>query len=113
MPPEARWSILQNNAKQPTIGQIVDDAMMSAIERDNPSLKGVLPKDHARPALDKQRLCQLIDLISNIKVGDEDARSKDVLGRVYEYFLAQFAGAEGRKVASSTHPDVSSNYLSR
>ncbi len=96
VPPEARWSILQNNAKQPTIGQIVDEAM-SAIERDNPSIKGVLPKDYARPSLDKQRLGQLIDLISNIKVGDEDARSKDVLGRVYEYFLAQFASAEGKK----------------
>jgi len=96
VPPEARWSILRANAKQPTIGQLVDDAM-TAIERDNPSLKGVLPKDYARPALDKQRLGQLIDLISNIKVGDEDARSKDVLGRIYEYFLAQFASAEGKK----------------
>ncbi len=96
VPPEARWSNLRANAKQPTIGQLVDDAM-TAIERDNPSLKGVLPKDYARPALDKQRLGQLIDLISNIKVGDEDARSKDVLGRIYEYFLAQFASAEGKK----------------
>ncbi len=96
VPPEARWSNLRANAKQPTIGQTVDDAM-TAIERDNPSLKGVLPKDYARPALDKQRLGQLIDLISNIKLGDEDARSKDVLGRIYEYFLAQFASAEGKK----------------
>jgi type I restriction enzyme M protein len=70
---------------------------MSGIERDNTSLKGVLPKDYARPALDKQRLGQLIDLISNIKVGDADARSKDVLGRIYEYFLSQFASAEGKK----------------
>lgn len=96
VPPEARWPNLRANAKQPIIGQLVDDAM-TAIERDNPSLKGVLPKDYARPALDKQRLGQLIDLISNIKVGDEDARSKDVLGRIYEYFLAQFASAEGKK----------------
>ncbi len=96
VPPEARWSNLMANAKQPTIGQVVDDAM-SAIERDNPSLKGVLPKDYGRPALDKQRLGQLIDLISNIKVGDKDAQSKDVLGRIYEYFLAQFASAEGKK----------------
>jgi len=96
VPPEARWSILRANAKQATIGQLVDDAM-TAIETYNPSLKGVLPKDYARPALDKQRLGQLIDLISNIKVGDEEAQSKDVLGRIYEYFLAQFASAEGKK----------------
>ncbi len=70
---------------------------MAGIERDNPALKGVLPKDYARPALDKTRLGQLIDLISNIKVGDEASRAKDVLGRVYEYFLSQFASAEGKK----------------
>jgi type I restriction enzyme M protein len=96
VPPEARWWHLKAQAKQPTIGQLVDDAM-SGIERDNASLKGVLPKDYARPGLDKQRLGQLIDLISNIKVGDAEARSKDVLGRVYEYFLSQFASAEGKK----------------
>ena len=96
VPPEARWTHLKAQAKQPTIGQLVD-AAMAGIERDNPTLKDVLPKDYARPALDKQRLGQLIDLISNIKVGDEDARSKDVLGRVYEYFLSQFASAEGKK----------------
>ncbi len=96
VPPEARWSHLKAQAKQATIGQLVDDAM-AAIERDNPSLKGVLPKDYARPALDKQRLGQLIDLISNIAVGDDEARARDVLGRVYEYFLSQFASAEGKK----------------
>src|SRR5579884_3395476 len=96
VPPEARWSHLKNQAKQPTIGQVVDDAM-AAIERDNPALKGVLPKEYARPALDKTRLGQLIDLISNIRVGDEASRAKDVLGRVYEYFLSQFASAEGKK----------------
>jgi type I restriction enzyme M protein len=96
VPPEARWAHLKAQAKQPTIGQLVDDAM-AAIERDNPALKGVLPKDYARPALDKQRLGQLIDLISNINVGDEESRAKDVLGRVYEYFLSQFASAEGKK----------------
>ncbi len=96
VPPEARWAKLQKQARSPEIGRLVDDAM-AAIERDNPSLKGVLPKDYARPALDKQRLGQLIDLISNIKVGDEGARAKDVLGRVYEYFLSQFASAEGKK----------------
>lgn len=96
VPPEARWERLQQNAKQPTIGQLVDQAM-EAIERDNPALKGVLPKDYARPALDKIRLGQLIDLISNIRLGDEHARARDLLGRVYEYFLAQFASAEGKK----------------
>ena len=96
VPVEARWEHLKALARQPSIGQIVDDAM-AGIERDNPALKSVLPKDYARPALDKQRLGQLIDLISNIKVGDEASRAKDVLGRVYEYFLSQFASAEGKK----------------
>src|SRR5256885_2651140 len=96
VPPEARWSHLKAQAKQPTIGQLVDDAM-AGIERDKPSLKGVLPKDYARQGLDKARLGQLIDLVSNIKVGDRESRSKDVLGRVYEYFLSQFASAEGKK----------------
>ena len=96
VPQEARWSRLKADAKQPIIGRIVDDAMV-AIERDNPSLKGVLPKDYARPGLDKQRLGQLIDLVSNIGLGDKESRSKDILGRVYEYFLSQFASAEGKK----------------
>src|SRR5438093_5058951 len=96
VPKEARWSTLKGNAKQPTIGKIVDDAML-AIEHDNPSLKGVLPKDYAHLRLDKQRLGQLIDLIGNIGLGDEEHRSKDILGRVYEYFLSQFASAEGKK----------------
>jgi ribosomal protein L17 len=96
VPQEARWSHLRAHAKQPDIGKIIDNAMI-AIERDNPSLKGVLPKDYARPALDKQRLGQLIDLIGNIGLGDRENRSKDILGRVYEYFLSQFASAEGKK----------------
>jgi type I restriction enzyme M protein len=96
VPKEARWQHLLANAKQPTIGKTLDDAMI-AIERDNPSLKGVLPKDYARPALDKQRLGEVIDLIGNIGLGDKESRSKDILGRVYEYFLAQFASAEGKK----------------
>ena len=95
-PSEARWAHLQARARQADIGRAVDEAM-AAIERDNPALKGVLPRDYARPALDKQRLGQLIDMIGNIAVGDADARSNDVLGRVYEYFLSQFAGAEGKK----------------
>ncbi|MCL6511759.1 MAG: type I restriction-modification system subunit M, partial [Anaerolineae bacterium] len=96
VPPEARWARLQASARQPDIGRLVDDAM-AAIERDNPALKGVLPRDYARPALDKSRLGQLIDLITNIRVGDQASRDKDVLGRVYEYFLSQFASAEGKK----------------
>jgi type I restriction enzyme M protein len=96
VPREARWNELQKNAKQPNIGIIVDDAM-DAIERDNTSLKGVLPKNYARPALDKQRLGELIDLVGTIGLGDKESRSKDILGRVYEYFLGQFADAEGKK----------------
>jgi type I restriction enzyme M protein len=96
VPSEARWDRLKAGAKEPTVGQLVDDAM-AGIERDNPSLKGVLPRDYGRPALDKERLGQLTDLVSNIRVGDEESRSKDVLGRVYEYFLSQFASAEGKK----------------
>ena len=95
VPPEARWQQVQTQARQPSIGQTLDAAMV-AIERDNPSLKDVLPKEYARPALDKQRLGQLIDMISNIKVGDAEARAQDVLGRVYEYFLSRFASAEGK-----------------
>jgi type I restriction enzyme M protein len=96
VPKESRWSVLKDNAPQPTIGKLVDDAM-TAIERDNPSLQGVLPKDYARPGLDKQRLGQLINLISNIALGNPADRAKDMLGRVYEYFLSQFASAEGKK----------------
>src|SRR3954453_7881220 len=96
VPPEARWAYLKGIAPQPTIGQIVD-AAMDAIERDNPSLKGVLPKDYARPGLDKARLGQLINLVSDIGLGSPADRAKDVLGRVYEYFLGQFASAEGKK----------------
>lgn len=96
VPKEARWSHLKASAKQPTVGKIVDEAML-AIERDNSSLKGVLPKDYAHPRLDKQRLGQLIDLVGNIGLGDKMNRSKDILGRVYEYFLSQFASAEGKK----------------
>jgi type I restriction enzyme M protein len=91
----ARWINLQSKAKQPTIGKVIDDAMV-AIEKENPSLKGVLPKDYSRPALDKQRLGELIDLIGTIGLGDKGSRSKDILGRVYEYFLGKFASAEGK-----------------
>ena len=100
VPAEARWSHLQGSAKLPTIGKTVDDAMV-AIERDNPRLKGVLPKDYARPGLDKHRLGELIDLIATISLtaaseGEKTHRSVDLLGRVYEYFLTRFASAEGK-----------------
>ncbi len=93
VPPSSRWNYLQGKAKLPTIGKDIDDAM-DAIEKENPSLKGVLSKDYARPALDKQRLGELIDLIGSISLYN---RKKDVLGEVYEYFLGQFADAEGKK----------------
>ena len=96
VPEKARWSHLKNSAPQSTIGAIVDEAM-AEIERGNPSLKGVLPKDYARPGLDKQRLGQLINLVSNVGLGAPADRAKDILGQVYEYFLAQFASAEGKK----------------
>ena len=96
VPPEARWTHLEAHSRQSTIGQHVDDAM-AGVERDNPALKDVLPKNYARPALDKQRLGQLIDMVGNIAAGDHHARSNDILGRVYEYFLSRFASAEGKK----------------
>ena len=95
VPPGARWDYLQRSAMQSTIGKLVDDAMVS-IERENPSLKGVLTKDYARPSLDKTRLGELINLVANIGLGDSESRSKDILGRVYEYFLSKFANAEGK-----------------
>ena len=96
MPPEARWQHLKNQTRQSSIGRLIDDAMI-AIERDNPAPEDVLPKDYARPALDKSRLGQVVDMVSNIKVGGAEARATDVLGNVYEYFLGQVALAEGRK----------------
>lgn len=96
VPKEARWTYLQANAKQPTIGKLIDDAML-AIESSNSSLKGVLPKDFNRPALDKVMLGELIDLISGIALHEEDGKARDLLGRVYEYFLAGFAGSEGKR----------------
>ncbi|GBD96106.1 MAG TPA: SAM-dependent DNA methyltransferase [Nitrospirae bacterium] len=96
VPPSARWSFLRTHAKQPTIGKTVDEAM-DAIERENPSLRDVLPKVFARGNLDPTNLGGLIDLISNIALGDAKARSADVLGHVFEYFLGEFALAEGKK----------------
>ena len=96
VPKEARWGYLQANAKLPSIGKLVDDAML-AIEKSNTSLKGVLPTNYAREALNKTMLGELIDLISTIGMNEESDKSKDILGRVYEYFLGGFAGAEGKR----------------
>jgi type I restriction enzyme M protein len=96
VPQAARWSHLQANAKQATIGKLIDEAMQ-AIEEANPGLKGVLPKDYNRPALDKVMLGELIDLFSGVAMGEPGDKAKDLLGRVYEYFLSGFAGAEGRR----------------
>ena len=96
VPPSARWHWLQGRAKLPTIGTDVDDAM-DAIEKDNPSLKGVLPKVFAQEKLDKASLGGLIDLVGSAELGTREAQSKDLLGRVFEYFLGEFALAEGKK----------------
>jgi len=95
VPVDARWPQLQSRAKLPSIGKDVDDAMV-ALERDNPRLKGALNKNYGRADLDKHRLGELIDLIGSIQLADVASRSKDLLGRVFEYFLTQFASAEGK-----------------
>jgi type I restriction enzyme M protein len=95
VPPEARWGYLRERAKQPEIGKLIDNAM-DQIELDNPTLRGVLPKTYARPSLDVRRLGELVDLISGIGLGSAEHREKDVLGRVYEYFLGRFASSEGK-----------------
>jgi type I restriction enzyme M protein len=96
VPVIARWSYLQGRAKLPSIGKDVDDAM-DAIEKDNPSLKGVLPKVYAQEKLDKQSLGGLVDMVSTATIGTKEAQSKDILGQVFEYFLGEFALAEGKK----------------
>jgi len=95
VPPSARWTWLQGRAKLPTIGKDIDEAM-DAIEKDNPSLKGVLPKVYAQEKLDKGSLGGLVDLVSTATLGTKEAQSKDLLGRVFEYFLGEFALAEGQ-----------------
>ena len=96
VPSNARWSHLHDNAKLPSIGEIIDDAM-EAIEKENKELKNVLPKVYGKANLDKASLGQLIDLISNTELQAENEKSKDLFGRVYEYFLGEFANAEGKK----------------
>jgi type I restriction enzyme M protein len=95
VPPKARWEFLQSKAKQPEIGKLIDSAM-DAVEAENPSLKGVLPKNYARPSLDVRRLGELVDLIGGLGLGAAEHREKDLLGRVYEYFLGRFASQEGK-----------------
>ena len=95
VPEDARWEYLKQNAKKPEIGKIIDDAMI-AIEKENPTLKGVLPKRFARPDLNKQRLGEIVDIFSSLGLGDKESKSKDILGRVYEYFIGRFASAEGK-----------------
>ena len=96
VPKEARWSLIQQSAKTPQIGEIIDNAM-DVIEQNNESLRGVLSKNYASPDLDKTRLGEVVDLISDVKLVDQHAAQSDVLGRVYEHFLNQFASSEGKK----------------
>lgn len=95
VPENARWGYISERAKLPEIGQTIDSAL-DAIEKENHTLKGVLPKNYSRPELDKRILGEIIDLFSNMDVGGSIAREKDVLGRVYEYFLGRFAASEGK-----------------
>ncbi len=95
VPESARWNFLKESAKKPEIGKLIDDAMI-AIEKENPTLKGVLPKRFARPDLNKQRLGEIVDIFSSLGLGDKESKSKDILGRVYEYFIGRFASAEGK-----------------
>lgn len=96
VPKEARWELIQQSAKTPQVGEIIDNAM-DAIEKSNDSLRGVLSKNYASPDLDKTRLGEVVDLISDISLGDKHAKQSDILGRVYEYFLNEFASQEGKK----------------
>lgn len=96
VPKEARWQVFQDNVKNPNIGKLIDEGM-DAIEKENDELNGVLLKDYGKPSLDERLLGELVDLISNIELGDKESRSQDILGRVYEYFLGEFANAEGKK----------------
>ena len=112
VPQEARWSNLEAKARQPEIGQIVDDAMR-ACERDNPSLRGALPKDYSRVGLDKQRLGQLIDLISNVGVGADEGQSGSILAHLYESFCVNSRPPRAEKVGTSIPRATLSNYSSR
>lgn len=95
VPFEARWTAIASYATSPEIGKVIDNAM-EILEKENPVLKGVLSKNYSRPELDKTRLGELVTLFTNIEVGTDNAKERDVLGRVYEYFLSKFASAEGK-----------------
>ena len=96
VPASARWHVVQAAAKQTDIGKRIDEAM-TEIEKENPKLKGILPKGYARPTLDQRRLGELVDLIGTIGLGTAEHQARDTLGRVYEYFLGMFASAEGKR----------------
>jgi type I restriction enzyme M protein len=112
VPEISRWSHLQARARQPEIGKDVDNAM-DAIEKENPLLKGVLPKVYARGNLDPTSLGGLIDLVGNIALGDAKVRSADVLGHVFEYFLGEFALAEGKKGRAVLHAEECCSIICR
>jgi type I restriction enzyme M protein len=101
LPRTARWAYLRDRARTPEIGKVIDEAML-AVESANPRPRGVLPRDYARPALDKARFGQLVDRFSNLGLGGKEHQAKDTLGRVYEYFVGGFALAEGRRGGSPT-----------
>lgn len=103
VPASARWTVVQAAAKQTDIGQRID-AAMTEIERENPHLKNILPKGHARPTLDQRRLGKLVDLIGTIGLGTAEHQARDTLGRVYEYFLGRFASAEGKRGGEFSTP---------
>lgn len=110
VPKEARWELIQKSAKTPQIGEIIDNAM-DAIEKNNSSLRGVLSKNYANPDLDKTRLGEVVDLISNIKLGNTQAQRSDILGHVYQYFLNHFAANEGKKGGEFYTPSSIVNML--
>lgn len=107
VPQEARWETIKNSAKDPTIGQVIDNAMY-VIEKENSSLRGVLPKDFARASLDKRSLGELLDLLSELEIGND--KNKDTLGSVYEYFLGKFARAEGKLGGEFYTPRIPPKY---
>ena len=107
VPETARWELLRSAAKQPQIGKLIDEAL-TVIEAENPKLKGILDKRYARAQLPDGKLGELIDLVSTIGFSEDAGQARDVLGQVYEYFLGQFASAEGKKVGSFIPPPASS-----
>src|SRR5437762_1672373 len=112
VPKAARGTRLQASVKQPTIGKLIDEALR-AIEKENPSIEGVLPKHYACESVDKRRLGELIDLIGTIGLADKVSRSKDVLGRVYKYFLGSFAAGEVKKGGQFYTPRSAINLVRR